>query len=250
VHARSCISFDGLCFFLASDGFYKFSGAGLEPIGAEKINRWFLEEVDQANFHLVRGSIDPLNKMVWWSYKRAIDSSETIQEVLLGFDWQLQRWVTGTEQTAALTRLATVGLTYDEATGTYDSQTLTYDDRALLGSEPLFGALDENLKFSLFTGTNAAATITTAISSLGASMLVAWAETDSDAATATLELGVRDRLAATTTWKTAASMTASGRYPLRGRGKALQFRFNVPAAATWTYAHGVQYAKGTEGGPK
>lgn len=250
VHARSCVSFDGVVFYLATDGFYMFSVGGTEPIGAEKINRWFLDRVDQAHFELVRGAIDPLNKMVWWSYKRSLDSSTLVQEVLVGFDWQLRRWVTATEQTSGLTRLATVGVTYDAASGTYDSQTLTYDDRFWQGTEPLFGALDENYQFGLFTGTNAAATLTSHVRNSPVTGIINWATPIDDCATGTLEIGTKDTLDGTVTFSSSGSKVRNGATPQRARGMNTQFRRNFPAGATWSYARGVDHVRGSQGGPK
>lgn len=251
VSAQSCVSFDGVVFYLSTDGFYKFSlGEGNVPIGAEKVNRWFLELVDQSYFELVQGSVDPLNKMVWWRFKRADDASTTVSEVLLGYDWQLNEFVTATEQTAYLSYLASVGVTWDAASGTWDAQTLTWDDRALLGSEPLFAALDESYKFGLFTGDNAAATLTTFVGNSPSTGLVEWATPITDAVSPTLELGVKDVLSSAITWKTAASKQASGRVPLRGRGKNLQFRLNIPAGAVWSYARGIDHVVAKQGGPR
>lgn len=251
VGAKACCSFDGRVFILSTDDFYMFDlSNGLVPIGADEIARTFLASVDQTQFGLVQCAVDPLHKVVLWRYKRAIDSSTTVSEVAIGYEWHLKRWFTITEQTSYLTRLATVAVSYNAATGTYDSQTLTYDDLFWSGAAPLFGALDENFKFGVWTGTSLAGTITTRVANSPVSGLMQWATPIDDCATMTLELGVKDRLDASTTWKTAQSKGENGAAPLDGRGLNIQFRANYPAAATWSYAKGIDRITGSTQGPR
>jgi hypothetical protein len=98
VGARCCVSFDGMVFGLASDGFFRFDlNNGLVFIGDSKVDQTFLAAVDQSNFTLVQAAVDPLHRVVTWRYKRNIDSSTTVSEVAIGYNWQLGRWFTVTE---------------------------------------------------------------------------------------------------------------------------------------------------------
>lgn len=241
VGARSCVSFDGIVFGLATDGFFVFDlSSGLQFIGANQVDRTFLAAVDQTQFNLVQGSIDPLNKVVMWRYKRTIDNSTTVSEVAIGYEWNLKRWFTITEQTSYLTRLATVAVTYDAATGTYDSQTLTYDDLSLSGAAPLFGALDENYKFSLWTGPSLLATLTTSVAAPGVRMKILWARPVTDALSPTLDLGVKDLLSSTITFQGPIALSEGGRVPLEGQGLFYQMRLIIPRGDTWSYANGIE----------
>ena len=80
--------------------------------------------------------------------------------------------------------------------------------------------------------------------------LVNWAVPADDSDDGTLQLGVKDRLNDTTTWKTGAAKVASGRAPLRGRGKVIAFRRNIAAGSSWTFAKGVDYVQANSGGPR
>lgn len=251
VGANSCVSFDGLVFGLATDDFFMFSlGTGYVSIGADEIARTFLASVDQTNYPLVQGAVDPLRKVVLWRYKRSLDSSLTVSEVIIGYEWRLKKWFTLTEQTSYLARLATVGVTYNAITGTYDSQTLTYDDRFWAGNAPLSGALDENYKFSVFTGPSLGATMTTGVTNSPVSGKILWATPITDAAVPSLNLGVKDDLTDLISWQGAATKTEGGRVPFEGRGLNAQFSLTIPAGDDWTYARGIDHIKGASGGPK
>lgn len=249
VGARSCVSFDGMVFGLSTNGFFRFDlASGLQYIGAGEIDQAFLAAVDQGNFQLVQGALNPLQNVVVWRYKRNIDSSTTVSEVAIGYHWLYKKWFTITEQTTALARLATVAVTYNTVTGTYDSQTLAYDDLFFTGSAPLFGALDENYKFGLWTGQALAATLTTGVRNSKQSQRVRNATPITDAAAPTITLRVSDKLNQALTTKTAASPSRSGSISLRGRGHNIQVQLNIPAADPWTFADGIDHIDGTTQG--
>lgn len=257
VGARSCVSFDGMVFGFDTDGPFRFDlGGGYQSIGADEIARTFLASVDQANLPLIQGSVDPLNKVVRWRYKRAVDASSIISEVAIGYEWRLKKWFTITEQTTYLARLATVGVSYNSITGPYDSQTLTYDDPFWAGNAPLSGALDEAYKFAVFNGPSLAATITTNVINSPVSGKILWATPITDALAPTLELGTKEMLSDAISWRAAETKSASGRVPVEGGGMNVQFRFRVPygdlgsTGTGWTYATGIDHIKGSQRGPK
>lgn len=251
VGARCVVSFDGMVFFWDTDGAKMFSLAtGLVSIGDERIDRWFLSTVDQSQFVLVQGSVDPLNKIVRWRFKRALDASLTVSEVSICYHWTLGKWFTLTEQVSYLSRLATVAVTYDAATGTYDSQTLSYDDLFWSGAAPLSGGLDGDFKFGVSTGPALARTITTGVRNNRLTGKVLWATPMGDAAAPTLELGTKDALRDTITWQSGATLNDDGRFPLEGRGRNIQLRYTVPAGDSGTYDYGIDHVTGSAGGPK
>ena len=250
---RSVVSFDGMVFWLATDGFRMFStGGGLKRIGAGYIDQWFLSNADQANLELVQGTIDPFRKNVLWRYKSNSVGSSTIFEDIIGYNWAFDRWFTLSVQTTALAYLATPAVTWDAygASTTWDTEDVTWDSRALSGGQPLFGALNGSYKFGTFGGSYLAATLTTAIMDSRTTQLINWAKPVDDSADGTLSLGVKNTLAGTTTWKTGQAKATSGRVPLRGRGTEVAFSRVIPAASTWSYAKGVDYLVASAGGPR
>lgn len=253
IGARSLAFADGRGFSAATDGFYMVTlGGGLVPIGTERINRWFLGTVDQANLPLVQASIDPLRKIVWWRMKRAVDLSTTVSEIIFGYAWQLDRWVPpALVQTSYLCKSATPGYTTDTADslGLLDTIDTPLDSRFWQGGQPLFAALDGSFKFGTFAGGAMAAMLQTATSNSPVSGLIGRATPIDDAADGTLALGVKDDLADDITWKAGAAKGRAGRVPLRGRGMNIAFRRSIPANASWTVAKGVDHVQAATGGP-
>lgn len=241
VSDRSIVSFDGMAFYVATDGFYKYTlGGGNEPIGAEKVNRWLAAQVAASGYEAIQGALDPFQKIVWW---------RLTGNLLIGYDWQLNEFITSSVQTSALTRIATPGVTLDSLTTLYlDSMTEALDSRFYMGGVPLFGALDADYKFATFAGSALQATLQTNDIALPESQLVSWCSPDSDASNSTIALGVSDTRSTTLTFKTPAARKASGRVPLRGRGKVIGFRETIPAGASWNYSNGVNDIVAAGGG--
>lgn len=231
VSSRSMVAFDGMVFYLSTDGFYKFSlSEGNKPIGAEKVNRWLSTRIDTTEYENVQGAADPFNKVVWWRINAT---------TLLGYDWQLDEFFTATASTSALTRIATASLTFDDITAAFDSILEAYDSRFFQGGQPVFGALDSSYKFATFSGGAAAATLRSCVLSGPRSKRFVWATPVSDADDSTLAIGVSDSLSASLEWETAATRNDEGEVPLDARGRRFAFEEAIPAGAEWTYSNGI-----------
>lgn len=253
VGAKSCVSFDGKVFWLATDGFRMFSGAGIERIGAGFVDQWFMDRVDQSDLAHVQGMIDPFRKNVLWIWRRSGAASSPFYDAI-GYNWAFKRWFTLSfaDGVTYLGYTAAPAPTWDtlSTSVTWDTYDYVWDGRFLQGGEPVFGALNASYKWGSFAGSNMAATLEGAVMANGVSGLVNWAVPSDDSDDGTLQLGVKDRLNDTTTWKTGAAKAASGRVPLRGRGKVVAFRRSIDSGSTWNYAKGVDYVDANSGGPR
>lgn len=262
VGAKSAVFVDGAAYWWATDGCCKFSPSygmqykpdmGMERPGAGMTDLWFLGLVDQANFTLMQGAADPLNRIVWWRWKRLANVSTTVFEDLIGYDWQWGKWVSASVQTTALARIATPGYTMEDLDalyGTLDAMTVPLDSRTLQGGQPVFAAVNGSLKFGTFSGQALGATLQSSITNSPVTGLIGWCTPIDDASDGTVQLGVADVLSDAITWKTAASRGRAGRVPLRGRGMNISFQRNIPAGSMWSDARGINHITSHTGGPK
>ena len=69
---RSIIATGAGIFYFSDDGFYKY-GKPPQPIGVERIDRWFLENIQNSDIYDVYGGEDPNRKIVYWAF-RSIDN--------------------------------------------------------------------------------------------------------------------------------------------------------------------------------
>lgn len=254
VGARSCATYSGMAFWLASDGFCRYSrSGGIERIGAGRVDDWFMAQADQSALGTVQAGVDPFRKIVWWRYKSVNVASSAVFEDMIGYSFQYDCWVTSKSTTTWLANIATPGTVLDSMDslyGTIDDANVLVDSRIFQGGQPVFGSLDSVRKFATFSGANQAATLTTSTNNSPVTGLMNRATGLDDCSTGTLELGVKDSPDDTLSWKTGAAKASAGSFPIRGRGMNVAFRRNFPAMADWSYARGVDHLKGSGGGPR
>lgn len=252
VGERSVVSFDGKSYFLDTDGFYMTDGQSITPIGAEKVNRWFLANVDNSKLATVQGAVDPKNKIIVWRFFSVNNSSTTIADRAICYDWQLDTWFTLTVNTAAFVRLATPGYVLDgmDSFGTLDQMIqIPLDDRFWQGGAPVFGALDNTFKFGSFSGTPMAYTLQSFTENGPVNELENDITPISDNPNSQISLGVQRQLSDSITWKTAVGRTRAGHVRLRGSGLNITYKATGTAGDVWTYENGVDYPGAADGGP-
>ncbi len=256
VGARSVVSFDGMVFYLATNGFWRFDlQGGNQAIGAEKVDRWFLDQVDNSQLASVEATIDPKNKIVAWRYKTTASPSLAVYPTMLCYQWEIGEWFTVTVDTSSLARLATPGYVLDamDPFGTLDQMIqIPLDDRFWQGGQPVFAALDGNYKFATFSGTAMLATLTSGVMNSRTQDVIRWVTPIDDSPDGTLAIGYTPALGTAVTWQTGQSKVSvqDGRTPQRTRAANLAFRRVIPAGSVWTYANGFDYIGATQGGPK
>jgi hypothetical protein len=251
---RSVVSFDGMVFYITPGlEFFRFDlQNGNVPIGAEKMDKWLQANISTANGAKIEGAVDPLNKIVWWRFISITNPSLTVSDRLVGYDWQVNEFVTGTVNLTSLTRISTPGYVLDamDGFGTLDQmQQIPLDDRFWQGGAPLFGGLGSDLKFGTFSGTNAAATLRAFTQNLQLSTLLTDITPISDDHGATLQVGASDDLSSSLTFNSTIGRNRAGRYPVRKRGMNLTLQENHAAGNVWTYSHGLDYPQASKGGP-
>lgn len=250
VGARSVVAFDGAVYWLATDGFRRYSGAGLERIGADFIDQWFLNRLDQSDMSMVQGTIDPFRKCVLWRYKTLQNGSATVFNDVIGFHWPSKQWFTLSVPTSYLTFGAESAVTWTTFAGSWADAGVVWDARALQGGQPLLGALNADYKFAYFIGGAMEAIMESSVADLPISLLVNWARPIDDASGGTVSLGTKSQLGAETVWGDGVSKTRSGWVAPRGKGTAVGFRRDIPANESWTYARGIKDAGATRPGPR
>lgn len=255
VNPRAFCTVDGRAFWCDTDGFWEFSAAnGLNNIGLEKINKTFISRLAGAGFDSVELCADKVNNRIIARYQRNTVASTTIFEHAYAYHYLIGEWSELEITTAALFSMATPGYTLDDITeavfGDLDELTISLDSRYWSGGEPRLGALDGDLKFGFFDGAALAAISETSSTQLPISTLVNSVLPLTDAGNALVAIGVRDKASDAITWKTGVGIQASGRCPIRGRGKLIAFRQTIAAGETWTYLRGFDGLETAKGGPR
>lgn len=233
VAPRSIVSIGpGAFFYLSEDGF--FGGVNREPIGAERVDAWFLEQIDQTNLQDVQGVADPFEKIVWWRYQTSSGDSR-----LLGYDWQLNRWCASNLNVGEMVAMATPSLTWDGLDALYASISEVsepFDSRLFSGGRPTFATFSPNNKLAYFSGANLEATFDTNQIEPDTTKrtFCKGSRVQTDATGFTVSHGVAPFHGQPITFASPSMQNRAGYVPHRGDGRLHQFRVSIPAASVWS----------------
>ena len=114
-----CLSGNSVCqynnttFFLSDDGFYSCDGASVTPLGNEKIDRWFFDDINLALINSMSSSINPTSNIAIWNY-----ANNSGGRTILIYNWSLGKWSRVNTLSTVLGNIATVGVTLEGLTDT------------------------------------------------------------------------------------------------------------------------------------
>lgn len=224
--------------YLSEDGFFR--NVEGQPIGAERVDGWFFDNVDQTYIEEVRAVADPFEKIVWWQFTLSAGG-----KALIGYNWQLDRWCRVEVTVTDLFALATPGLTWDGLDSLYatiDDVDAPFDSRLFTGGALAFAAFNSDNKLCYFTGTPMQATIETADVRMfpGRRAFLTEARAITNATDFSLYVGTSDFHGGTVTWSSAVTpSTATGLCYTRNDGLLHRFRLVIAAGEEWDHAMGI-----------
>ena len=234
--------------YLAKDGFYR--GLEARPIGAERVNRWFFDQVAGDKIDLVSGYADQFEKQILWRYE-----DESGDSHILGYDWQLDRWFPADIEALDIFGAATAGITLDGATTLYSTlggMPYALGSRFYLGGIPNLGGFTSDFKFGFFDGPTLEAIIETEDKALNfpRRAITSRATVLVDASDSELQVGTKATQDAALSYGSYLTQISSQPFfNTRTSGRWHRFRVKRPASSTWKNASGIDVAF-TDGGSR
>lgn len=149
-------------YFLAQDGFYVTNGSEFSPIGNDRVNNWFFENVDQASINETHGAVDWQNGAIVWSFRAANAQGFTR---LLIYSWRYNRWSTASVGADWIVGSTLDGISIDELDAIYgniDAIPISLDSNEFRAGDRRLAAFIQNAsnqsEYSVFNGDPLAAT--------------------------------------------------------------------------------------------
>lgn len=202
-------------YYLSDDGFYKFDGSTSVPIGMGRVDNTFLADVDMSRLDAISSIADAHRSIVLWHYK-SVDGSSPNK--ILVYNWQMDNW------------------SLLEQEGEYLWRSLNRSS----GATEL-AVFDTSHRAATFTGTNKAATITTAEYQLsGGRSLVREVYPLIEGASPTVQLGYRPHVLVSNTVTAVISLNAYGYAPCRVDSRYFQSTQRVAAGSSWSHWKGMK----------
>lgn len=248
---QSVVPYGNVIFYLADDGFYYFDGAKSVPIGAGKVDRTFLSDVDDTYLYRVNGAVDPQNRIVCWAYPGVGHSSGRPNRIII-YNWAFNKWSIVETQTEILCRPITDGYTMDGLdvfSSNLDAISTPLDSRFWTGGKIFFGAFDSSHRLSTFTGAALAATVDTGEiqhNTAGRAFVRNVRPLVDGGATVQIAVGSRKTQAATAAFDTAVTVDDDGGCPVRADNRFFRYRVTTSGDFNDMMGLAVEWEPGSE----
>jgi hypothetical protein len=233
---NSIIQYGGTTYFLGDDGFYACDGQNIIPIGSEKVNRFFFDNVDEGTLYLMSAAVDPAKKLIIWSY--ASNSSATADSLLI-YNFQTQRWTKGSSNADYIASTSSPAVTLDalDTFGNLDTILTSFDSRLWLGGKLQLAGVN-GAKIVTFTGANNTAYIETGdIEVPGQTSAITMAKPIVDNGSGNVALLSRRLLNEALTFPSQNTADAENRVSIRGVGR--YHRLQLTPTGSWETAIGI-----------
>lgn len=244
--------------YIGQDGFYLFDGQTSIPIGTNKVNSSFLDELDINYVANVQAALYPNEQIVAWSYPT--ESRETtLNDKIIFYNYAptaKKRWsvasITASSIYTALQEGYTLEQLDDFGAGSQTLETLPFslDSRVYSGNSKLFGVFGSNNKLQVLNGVALDATIETGEVQLypgeRANVTEVRPYIDGASATVTMQIGTRNTLADNVSWSSAVSLNDSGYAPVRSNARYHRLRVNI--SGNFNAAQGVDVLSSSQAG--
>jgi hypothetical protein len=222
----SIVQYRNMVFFLSDDGFYMCDGQTVRPIGAEKIDRFFLSNFNSSYGYKMSATVDPLRSIVIWAYPSAERPGEVDSLIIYNFD--TGKWSTGTTDVFFLGISQTPGLTLedlDDISASIDDLGSSLDSRLFVGGKlELAGGRGD--KIITFTGSPSTATVSTGdIETENRFSMLKMVRPIIDNGTSNVALASRSRLSDSVTYGAYQTPSSEDRISVRGIGRYHRLSF-------------------------
>lgn len=232
-----------LTFYLNADGFWMFNGSVSVPIGAKKVDKWFLADLDAVHVPRICAAIDPVNKVVMWAYPGSGNSGGNPTKIIV-YHWDIGCWSYIETTLEWLLSGMSLGYTLDslDALGyTLETMPYSFDSSVWQGGILTLTGFDTSHRMGFFTGSALAAQITTGEQQLSTgqrSLVSAVTPLVSSVGTSVSVTPItRARQQDSTTTGTASTSNAVGECPMLSDSR--YHRFQVDIVGGFGHAQGV-----------
>jgi hypothetical protein len=245
-HLRTKDAVVAVAAYLGEDGFYANDGTTSIPIGSERVNRWFFDNLAVNAQIYVIGATDPSRQINVWAFPSK-DAPEGMLDRLIINNWNIGRWSYCDLSASPLEmfgRSMLMGYTIDQIDdfGSPDTPLPHPLDSPFWSSgNMILGGFDAQHRMVRMVGSNLAPLIETAeIQPFpGRRSHVRMARPVTDGAGATVATGYREGQTGAASFGPAVAQNMHGACPQFGSGRYVRFRLGMPAGTVYTHIQGV-----------
>lgn len=231
-------------YFIAEDGFYRLrEGEGAVPIGRERVDRYFLADLDLSNKHRVSSGICTKSGCVWWSYP-GDNNVGGLPNKLIFYNWVTDRFSRAVVDTQLLFGTLSTGYTLEELdtiSSDIDNFPAPFDSPEWQGGEYAIAAFDSDNKLAFFGGDFLTSVLETAeaqpFKPERSFVSQVWPLIE-EAGTTTIQMGTRNKLKDSVTWSGTSVENSIGAHDFTS--DARYHRVRITVAGGFDKARGAQ----------
>lgn len=235
--ANSIVQYQGITYFLGDDGFYACNGQQVVSIGAEKVDRYFLADLDDSYVYKMSATVDPVKNLIIWAYPS--NGSNGLVDSLIIYNFETKRWSHAETDVSFVAQSATPAYTLEalDAFGTLDSIESSLDARVWTGGKVQFVG-GSGAKIMTFSGPNMSPTIQTGdIEAPGQISTINMSRPLIDNGSGQVAVATRNKLSDTITYGSYTIADSEGRAAFKSTGR--YHRLSVQPSGSWTTAIGI-----------
>lgn len=239
--APGAVARDGdTAYFLSDIGFIALvNGTQTTPIGAQKVDRFVLDDLDTNHLDRISAVVEPGSRRVLWAYPGSGNTGGRPNKIVV-YDPTLDRWSLITEELELLWRSGGESTSIDAISGSIDDLTVSLDSAQFSGSGTLLGVFDQSFRHGFLNGSAKPATIETQELEIhgGARTQLTGFRALIEGGAVTAQVGSRNLQSDPVSFGPVIAPRASGRFPARVNARYHRFRLNL--SGEWERAIGVQ----------
>lgn len=250
------VKIGNLIFYLGIDGFYVFDGNQSIPIGENKVNSTFFDDLDLSYLDRICSTADLDKQVIYWSYPGSGNTGGMCNKILM-YNYSpnaTKRWSYAEVDTEIIYISVSEGYTIDSldtVSSNIDTLSPSLDSRVWTGDNYILSGFNSSHKLGTFTGSALAATIDTTEGQLieGGKAILRLLRPlvqATGATTITVQVGTRNNLTDSVTFGSAISANSMGEFNCRSNARYHRVRTNISGG--FTHAQGMQVIKYTSGG--
>lgn len=224
---NSIVQYENKTYFLSADGFYVCDGTAIIPIGSEKVDRWFFDDVDEGQLDKMSAVVDPERQIVIWVYPNTNGSIS-----FLIYNWNVNRWSNGLTTCNYIAPSATTGTTLEQLNiyGGIEDVPASMDSRLWAGGKSILSGV-RGSKIILFGGNPMPAEIMTGDIEEGMQSIAKMAYPQVELGSASVAVASRFRLDGAVVFGDDNMASEENRVSLRSVGR--YHRFKIVPNGTW-----------------
>ena len=232
IAAGSIAQTQGITFFLSDDGFYMCDGQQVQPIGSEKVDRWFFSNADESAFDTMSAAVDPVRKLIIWNFKTSFARRQ-----LIIYNFKTQKWTYGDAGADYISDASTSATTLeglDAISSSIDALPVSLDSILYMGGKYFLGGTSGAYVVT-YNGAPATGQLITGDLNAGGRSVVTLARPQVDNGSATVSVASRTRLNQELSFGSQVAADSENRVSLRSNGNYHRFKV-IPTGDNWTTA--------------